>query len=165
MKMCVICHSVTGNTKNMGELIVKGMNAVEGVDARLFTIEDVDYEFAKECKCVVLGSPIYAFHVTGQMMTFLLNETRKLSLAGKLCGAYATAQYVHGGGEFGIQEMLNHMMVQGGLIYSGGGSCGAPVIHLGPVGIDNTMDISQFAGNFEVYGTRMASKAKELFSE
>lgn len=163
MKMAVIYHSVTGNTKNMGEEIVKGMNSVEGTEAKCFPIEDVDYDFVKEAKCVVLGSPIYAAHITGQMMNFMLAEGGKLCLAGKLCGAYATAQYVHGGGELGIREMLDHMMVMGGLIYSGGASCGKPVIHLGPVGIDNTLDINQFAENFEIYGRRMASKAMELF--
>ena len=48
MKMAVIYHSVTGNTKNMGEQIVKGMNCVEGVEAKGFPIEDVDVEFVKE---------------------------------------------------------------------------------------------------------------------
>lgn len=163
MKMAVIYHSVSGNTKNMGELIVKGMNSVEGVEAKGFGIDEVDYDFVKEAKAVVLGSPIYAFHITGQMMNFMLANGGKLGLAGKLCGAYTTEQFVHGGGEFGIQEMLSHMMVLGGLAYSGGGSFGAPVIHLGPVGVDNTMDINQFAPNFEVYGQRMATKAVELF--
>lgn len=164
MKAAVIYHSVTGNTKNMGELIVKGMNAVEGVEAKAFPIEAVDVEFVKEAKCVVFGSPIYAAHITGQMMNYLLSGVRELGLAGKLVGAYTTAQYVHGGAELGIREILDHCMVMGALVYSGGGSFGAPVIHLGPVGIDNTMDINQFADNFEVYGTRMATKASELFA-
>ena len=60
MKMAVIYHSVTGNTKNMGDLIIKGMNSIEGVQARAFPIEAVDAEFVKEAKCVVFGSPIYA---------------------------------------------------------------------------------------------------------
>lgn len=162
--MAVIYHSVTGNTKNMGEQIVKGMNLVEGVEARSFPIENVDTEFVKEAKCVVFGSPIYAAHITGQMMNYLLSEAGKLGLAGKLAGAYTTAQYVHGGGELGIREMLDHCMVLGALIYSGGSACGKPVIHLGPVGIDNTLDINQFAENFEIYGKRMAAKAVELFS-
>jgi len=34
MKMAVIYHSVSGNTKNMGEVIVKGMNSVEGVGGK-----------------------------------------------------------------------------------------------------------------------------------
>lgn len=163
MKMAVIYHSVTGNTKNMGEVIVKGMNSVEGVEAKAFAIEEVDYDFVKESKCVVLGSPIYAAHITGQMMNFMLTAGGKMGIAGKLCGAYATAQYVHGGAELGIREMLDHMMVMGGLLYSGGGSYGTPIIHLGPVGIDNTMDINQFVPNFEIYGQRMAAKAMELF--
>ena len=54
-------------------------------------------------------------------------------------------------------------MVLGALIYSGGASLGKPVVHLGPVGIDNTMDIEQFVPIFKVYGTRMAAKALELF--
>ena len=148
MKMAVIYHSVTGNTKNMGDLIVKGMNSIAGVEAQAFPIEAVDTDFVKEAKCVVFGSPIYAAHI-----------------AGKLVGAYATAQYVHGGAELGIREMLDHAMVMGALTYSGGGSFGKPFIHLGPVGIDNTMDINQFADNFEIYGYRMAYKAKELFAD
>lgn len=164
MKMAVIYHSVTGNTKAMGEEIVKGMNAVDGVEAKSFAIEDVDADFVRQAKCVVFGSPIYAAHITGQMMNYLLAEAGKLELAGKLTGAYATAQYVHGGAELGIREMLDHCMVMGALTYSGGGSCGRPVIHLGPVGIDNTLDIRQFAENFVLYGKRMATKALELFA-
>lgn len=164
MKMAVIYHSVTGNTKNMGERIVEGMNSVQGVEAKSFCIEDVDTAFVKEATCVVFGSPIYAAHITGQMMNYLLAEAGKLGLAGKLAGAYATAQYVHGGAELGIREILDHCMVMGALTYSGGGSCGKPVIHLGPVGIDNTLDIDQFAKNFEIYGKRMAEKAMELFA-
>lgn len=164
MKMAVIYHSVTGNTKHMGEIIVNGMNSISGVEAKSFSIDDVDTTFVKESKCVVFGSPIYAAHITGQMMNYLLAESGKLGLAGKLAGAYTTAQYVHGGAELGIREMLDHCMVMGALIYSGGGSLGKPVIHLGPVGIDNTLDIEQFAENFEIYGKCMAEKAMELFA-
>ncbi len=163
MKASVIYHSVTGNTKKMGERIVKGMNSAEGVEARAFPIEDVDVEFARESRCIVFGSPIYVAHISSQMMEYLIKGAGKLGLAGKLTGAYTTAQYVHGGGDLGIREMLDHCMTMGALVYSGGGSFGAPVIHLGPVGIDNTMDIDQFAENFEIYGKRMAAKAVEIF--
>lgn len=163
MKMAVIYHSVTGNTKNMGELIVKGMNSIDGIEAQAFGIDNVDTEFVKEAKCIVFGSPIYMAHISGEMMNYMLAEAGKLGLAGKIVGAYATAQYVHGGAELGIREMLDHCMTLGALVYSGGGACGSPVIHLGPVGIDNTMDINQFAENFETYGKRMALKTSELF--
>ena len=98
-----------------------------------------------------------------EISTSVESHKATVRLAGKLAGAYATAQYVHGGGELGIREMLDHSMVLGALIYSGGASLGKPVVHLGPVGIDNTMDIEQFVPIFKVYGTRMAAKALELF--
>lgn len=103
-------------------------------------------------------------YITGQMMNYLLAEAGKLGLAGKLAGAYTTAQYVHGGAELGIREMLDHCMVMGALTYSGGSSYGKPVIHLGPVGIDNTLDINEFSENFVIYGTRMTTKAMDFFS-
>ena len=163
MKLSVICHSVTGNTRNMGEAIVRGMNSVENAEARLFSIDAVDYDFANASRCIIFGSPIYAAHITSEMMNFLLGDGGKIDLAGKLCGAYTTAQYVHGGAELGISEMMNHMLVKGGLYYSSGAACGKPYIHLGPVGIDHTLDIEQFIPNFEIYGKRMAEKAAELF--
>ena len=55
--------------------------------------------------------------------------------------------------------MLDHCMVMGSLTNSGGASYGKPVIPLGLVGIDNTLDIDQFSENFVIYGTRMAAKA------
>lgn len=165
MKMAVIYHSVTGNTKRMGEIIAEAMSSTGGVVARIYPIEAVDADFVKESQCVIFGSPIYAAHITGQMMNFLLGEAGKLELAGKLVGAYTTAQYVHGGGDLGIREILDHCMVMGALVYSGGRSQGKPVIHLGPVAIDNTMDITQFDDTFKIYGKRMADKAKELFGK
>lgn len=165
MKMAVIYHSVTGNTKNMGNLIAEGMNSLEHVEAKCFPIEAVDNAFVKECACVVFGSPIYAAHISFQMTDYMQKEAGKLSLAGKLTGAYATAQYVHGGGELGVRELLDYCLVFGALTYSGGAACGKPVIHLGPVGIDNTLDINQFGANFKLYGERMAAKAVELFDK
>ena len=50
MRMAIIYHSVTGNTKNMGEHIAIGMQFVEGVEARCFPIENVDIEYVKDSK-------------------------------------------------------------------------------------------------------------------
>ena len=165
MKMSVIYHSVTGNTKRMGDCIVSGMNSVEGAEARSFPIDAIDEDFAKDSKCIIFGSPIYTAHITGQMVDFFLNGARKLQLAGKLTGAYTTAQDFHGGGDLGIRDMLDYCMTMGALVYSGGSAEGKPVIHLGPVGIDNTMDIEQFVPYFEAYGRRMAQMALKLFEE
>lgn len=163
MKMTVLYHSQTGNTKQMAEVIAKGMQTVDGVEAKTFPIEDIDEAWAKESKCVVLGTPIYMASVCGAVKTWLEGPCRKYGLAGKIGGAFATADYVHGGGELGIRLILDHMMVYGMLTYSGGGSYGKPVIHLGPVALKAHLEESQ--ETFLLYGQRMATKTLELYPQ
>jgi len=166
MKMSVICHSASGNTLHMAEVIAAGMNTVEGVEAKAFNIDAVDEAFVKESSCVVLGAPTYMAGPSAAFYTWMEQNLGKLGVAGKLGGAFSTAQYVHGGDEFVIQGLLAHMMVMGMLVYSGGGSKGKPVIHQGPVAIataGNTEALKAFEETFHVYGQRMAEKAVELF--
>ena len=54
MKMTVLYHSVTGNTKTMAQVIAEGMMTVAGVEAKAFPIENWDAAWVKESKCVVL---------------------------------------------------------------------------------------------------------------
>ncbi len=161
MKATIVYQSSGGNTKKMAELMAEAMNTVEGVEAKAFSIENVDYDFAKESKCLIAGSPIYMATMTAAMHTWLQTNLRDCNPSGKLGGAFATANYVHGGGELGIRNTLDIMLVMGMLTYSGGGSFGVPVIHLGPLGIGEKMD--ETVANFEIYAKRMAQKAVEIF--
>lgn len=161
MKMSVMYFSKSGNSKKMAEKIVEGMQAVEGVEAKAFSIDAADEAFVKESKCLVAGCPIYMASTPAAMQAWLQTELGKYGVAGKIGGAFATANYIHGGGELGIRTMLDHMMVMGMLTYSGGGSFGNPVIHLGPVAIGANLD--DFNETFRTYGERMAKKTVEIF--
>ena len=161
MKMTVLYYSKTGNTKQMAEVISQGMMSAGGVEARAFSIDEIDEEWIKESKCVILGTPIYMANVCGAIKSWLEGPCMKYGLTGKIGGAFATADYVHGGGELGIQTILDHMLVLGMLAYSGGGAYGKPVIHLGPVAIKDHLGESQ--ETFKLYGQRMAEKTMELF--
>lgn len=163
MKAAIIYYSVTGNTKRMADVIAEGMAHVEGVEVRTFPINAVDEDYVRDCHCVIFGSPICMAHVTAEMTDYLQKDAKKLSLAGKLCGAYTTAQYIHGGGTLGIQDMLTQCLVYGAMVYSGGSADGTPVIHLGPVGIDRSMEIETFDETFRTYGERMANQARLIF--
>ena len=168
MKLAVIFDSKTNNTKQCGEWIAEGMNKVAGVEAKAFNITEVDEEFVKEAKGVVIGCPSYAALMTADLRSWMLTTGGKLGMAGKLGGAFATEQFSHGGATLVIQSILTNMMVWGMLCYSGGGSKGMPVIHLGPVGINDNVEkyngIANYKDNFEVYGQRFAEKATELFA-
>ena len=130
MKLAVIYHSETENTKQAAEWIVDGMNEVSGVEARAFSIEKVDEDFAKEAKGIVVGSPSYMAQMTPQIHNWLFEKAGELEFPGKMGGAFATEQYTHGGGTQVIQSILTIEMVKGMLCYSGGMACGKPVIHI-----------------------------------
>ncbi len=167
MKAAVIFDSKTGNTKMAAEWIVEGMKNVDGVDARAFSVHSVDEEFVKEAKGIVAGSPSYAAQMTPDMHNFLLMSGGKLGFAGKLGGAFATEQYTHGGGTLVLQSILTIEMVMGMLCYSGGGGCGNPFIHLGPVGVNDNIEkhngMEKYQDYFETFGRRFAEKMLEIF--
>ncbi|MCR5202621.1 MAG: flavodoxin family protein [Lachnospiraceae bacterium] len=167
MKLSVIYDSKTGNTKQAGEWIVEGMNEVEGVEAKAFSIDSIDEDFVKESKGVVIGSPSYAAAMTPDLHDWLLNKSGNLELGGKLGGAFATQQFTHGGGDTVIQNILTIEMVKGMLCYSSGGACGGPCIHLGPIGVNNNKEshngMEHYKDYFNIFGKRFGAKAVELF--
>ena len=168
MKLAVIYESVTGNTKQAAEWIAAGMNAVAGVEARAFPIDAVDESFVKEAMGAVIGCPSYMASITPNLRAWLM-QAAKLGLAGKLGGAFATEQYTHGGANLVIQSILTNELVFGMLCYSGGAACGRPVIHIGPVGVNDNMEkfngMENYKDYFNIYGERFATKAAELFGE
>ena len=167
MKLAVIYDSKTGNTRQAAEWIAEGMNQAENTEAKAFSIHAIDEDFVKECKGIVIGSPSYAAQLTPDLHAWMLASGGALGFAGKLGGAFATEQFTHGGGETVIQSILTIEMVNGMLCYSGGGSCGMPVIHLGPVGVNNNVEkhngMECYKDNFIVFGARFAKKAAEIF--
>lgn len=59
MKLAVIYYSKTGQTKEMAEIIVAGMEKA-GCEGRLFSVEEpVDAVYLKESTGIVFGSPTY----------------------------------------------------------------------------------------------------------
>ncbi len=167
MKLAVIYDSKTGNTRQAGAWIVEGMSRVEGIEAKAFSIHEVDEEFVKEAKGVVIGSPSYAAAMTPDLHAWLLGNGGKLAFGHKLGGAYATEQFTHGGGDLVVQNILTMEMVNGMMCYSSGGACGGPYIHLGPVGVNNNQEphngMEHYKDYFTIFGKRFADKAAEIF--
>ncbi len=167
MKFAVIFDSKTSNTKQAAEWIAEGMNQTADAEAKAFSIHDIDEDFVKEAGGIVIGSPSYAAQLTPDMHAWLLASAKKLGFAGKLGGAFATEQFTHGGGETVIQSILTIEMVNGMLCYSGGGAFGMPVIHLGPVGVNDNVEkhngMERYKDNFVIFGERFAKKAAEIF--
>ncbi len=167
MKLAVIYDSKSGNTKQAAEWIVAGMSEITGIEAKSFHFQSVDEEFVKESKGVVIGSPSYLALMTPALHEWLLSSGGKLQFGGKMGGAFATEQFTHGGGTIVVQAILHMELENGMLCYSGGGACGSPFIHLGPVGVNNNVEkhngMEHFKDYFLIYGKRFAEKAAEIF--
>lgn len=160
MKAAIVYDSRTYTTEKAAAFIAEGLKLVDGIEAKCFNIDEADFEYIQQADMVIFGSPTYIASITGKMKNWLEGNAGKLKLAGKLGGAYATEQYIHGGAEKAINELLVFMMVMGMMIYSGGGSYGKPVIHLGPVGMSQNID--DFKELFVTYGKRMGMQLARL---
>ena len=98
------------------------------------------------------------------LLKWIEEDSKSISLAGKLGGAFATAHYAQGGADTAILSIIGQLLVKGMLVYSGGGSFGLPIIHHGPVALDKEgSHYEDCREMFRIYGKRFGMKAKELF--
>ena len=158
MKVSILYYSRTGNTRTMAHYIAEGIERVEGMKAGVFSIDDIDEDFALESDGFIFGTPTYVGGPAAEMYSFLVNEVVRYRIAGKLAGVFATEQYVHGGADVAMLRMAESLMVYGMMLYSGGGSYGRPVIHFGPVEV--SPDTEKYRELFVTYGERFARQIK-----
>ena len=161
MKVAIIYHSQTGNTKTMAELITQGCLTVPGVEAKCMAIDDVDAAYVVEAKAIIIGSPTYEGSCSWQMKKYL--DTGPKGLAGKLAGVFASQNWPGGGGaSFAEMTMIAALLVHGMIIYSGGISVGTPYLHFGAVS-RKAPEEALYKERCIKLGANIANKALELF--
>ena len=82
MKVAVVYHSETGNTRRMAELIKEGAESVKGVEAKAMGLDGIDSRYLQQARVVAFGCPTYEGTCSWQMKKLL--DTPGLPLAGKL---------------------------------------------------------------------------------
>jgi len=161
MKLSIIYFSKSGHTKEMAGIIANGMKSIPEIEVGIFDLDHIDNNFLAESKAVVFGTPTYYANTCWQIKKWF-DESRDYKLEGKIGAVFATADYAQGGADTAILTIINHLMVKGMLVYSGGSALGHPYIHLGAVALKENFEQSK--PMFEVLGNRIASKAVELFA-
>ena len=132
MKVAVVYHSVSGNTKKQADLVAQGAESVDGVEVRTMSIDNPDNEWLEESVAVLFGSPCYEGSCSWQMKKFL--DTPKINYGGKMAGVFVSQNWPGGGGaDFAEMTIIAAALVLGMVIYSGGVSEGYPPIHFGAV--------------------------------
>ncbi len=162
MKVAILVYSKTGITQETGELIGKGVASVEGCEYRVMSIEDLDKDYVNAADAVVFGTPTYYANMAWQMKKWIDEGCSGLNLAGKLGAVFATANVIGGGSETALLTLINHILVKGMVVYSGGCACGKPYTHIGLTRV-NEVPLEQQQEKITLFGQRIAQKAKELF--
>ena len=161
MKVSILYHSESGNTRKVAELISRGVSSQPNIEVRSMSIDNVDNEFLDESVAVLFGCPTYAGSFSYQMKRFLDNVPKTL-LSGKFGGVFATENYLGGGADVSLLSMVGHLLVKGMLVYSGGAANGQPYTHFGVVCIREGNEFEQQRAL--IFGERIAKKITELFS-
>ncbi len=144
IEVLVLFYSRQGATAQMANLIARGVEEVEGVQAKIRTVpaistvceavaDDIPEDGAlyaslddlKDCAGLVLGSPT-RFGNMAAPLKYFLDGTSNLWLAGSLIGkpaaVFTSSSSIHGGQETTLTSMmlplLHHGMLLAGLPYS-----------------------------------------------
>ncbi len=161
MKITVIYHSVSGNTKKQAELVEQGAQSVPEIEVKTMSIENPDNEWIEDSNAVIFGSPTYEGSCSWQMKKFL--DTPKVNFEGKLAGFFASQNWPGGGGaDFAEMTMIAALLVHGMIVYSGGISVGTPYLHFGAVS-EKSPEQELYRQRCIKLGENIANKAIELF--
>ena len=132
MKISILYHSLSGNTKKQAELVAEGARQVGGVEVKLMSIDSPNNDWIRESVAVIFGCPTYEGSCSWQMKRYL--DEPEMNFSGKLAGFFATQNWPGGGGaDFAEMTMIAAALVLGMLVYSGGVEQGYPPVHFGAV--------------------------------
>ena len=160
MKISILYSSKTGKTERVAKLIEEGVKRIQGIEVKAMNLNEIDKEFIDASKGIIFGTPTYYANMSWEMKKWI-DESSSFNLEGKLGAAFSTANSIAGGADIALLTIINHLMVKGMLVYSGGVAFGKPKTHLGYVHINEIEENED--ENARIFGERIAKKANQIF--
>lgn len=160
MKISILYSSRTGKTEKVAKLIEEGVKRIQGIEVKAMNLNEIDKEFIDASKGIIFGTPTYYANMSWEMKKWI-DESSSFNLEGKLGAAFSTANSIAGGSDIALLAILNHLMVKGMLVYSGGVAFGKPKTHLGYVHINEIIENED--ENARIFGERIAKKVSQIF--
>lgn len=116
MKVLIIYYSRGGTTKKMAEIIYYQIRA-KGVEADIFSVDEVKAEQLLKYDGIIIGSPTY-YGTMAYQIKKLLDESVSFhgSLDGKVGGVFSSSANVAGGNETTVLSILEAMLIHGMVI-------------------------------------------------
>ena len=163
MTVSIIYSSRTGGTERVANLIEKGVKRDDGIEVKSMNLREesqIDKDFINNCDAIIFGTPTYYANISWEMKKWF-DESKEYNLEGKLGAAFATANSIAGGADIALLTIVNHLMVKGMMVYSGGVAFGKPKTHIGYVHINEISENED--ENARIFGERIANKVKKIF--
>ncbi len=160
MKVLVLYHSKTGNTKKLAEEVAKGVQEVQGVEAILRSCQEVNEEDFLECKGIIAGSPVYFGSMAAELkLVFDRFVHLRKQMENKVGAAFATSADPSGGKETTIMSILQALLIYGMIIV------GDPIDATGHYGVAcSGKPDEKTLSNARKLGKRVAELVKKLYS-
>lgn len=135
-KVLVLYDSLTGNVKQMAELVAEGARQVADTEVRLRSIDEADAEDVLWCDGLAVGSPTNMGVLSWKMKRFwdeaMIDHWMKID--GKIACAFSSAGGWGGGMELACQSILTVLMNFGFLVFGVTDYAGKTVtLHYGAV--------------------------------
>jgi multimeric flavodoxin WrbA len=70
MSILIIYHSQSGNTAGLAREVARGVQSIEGMDARIMPAAEATLEDLATCQALAVGSPEYFGYMAGQVKDF-----------------------------------------------------------------------------------------------
>ena len=160
MKISILYSTRTGKTEKVAQLIAEGAKRVEGIEVKLMNLNNLDKDFINDSDGIIFGTPTYYANISWEMKKWI-DESNEYNLEGKLGAAFSTANSIAGGADVALLTIINHLMVKGMMVYSGGVAFGKPKTQLGYVHINEICENED--ENARIFGERIANKVKKIF--
>ncbi|MBU1101504.1 MAG: NAD(P)H-dependent oxidoreductase [Bacteroidetes bacterium] len=117
MKVLVVYHSVTENTRILAESIADGVNMVEGVETEIKSVSEVRDDDFLSADGIIAGSPVYFGGMSWQlkkMFDKLINIRRDMK--NKVGAAFSTSGHHTGGKETTMMGIIQAMLICGMIV-------------------------------------------------
>ncbi|MBD3284726.1 flavodoxin family protein [candidate division WOR-3 bacterium] len=117
MKILVLYHSRSGNTRKLADAFVQGVFTVDGAEPLLKSTTEVTEEDFLASEAVIAGSPVYFGTMAAELKKVFddfISTRRKME--GKPGAAFATSADASGGKETTIISIIQAMLIYGMII-------------------------------------------------
>ena len=117
MNILVMYHSRTGKTKALADAVARGVEEVEGMEARLKPAATVTADDFIAADGIIAGSPVYFGTMAAELkMVFEKLIAVRKAMGGKIGAAFTTSAFHTGGKETTLMTIIQAMLIYGMIV-------------------------------------------------